>query len=415
MVAAHHLGLDRPVAIKLMRPELRTRKEFVRRFVREARAAARLNSPHVARVFDVGVLDDGAPYIVMEYLDGSDLASWLRQHGPVSVSLAAAIVLQACDAIAEAHAAGIIHRDLKPSNLLVVTGREDPPLVKVLDLGICKLLSSADEPADTAPGPALGTPRYMAPEQLVGAGRADPRSDLWSLGAILYELVTEQAPLHGRAVAEPGAPEARGPVPAIGRGVPAEFEAIVARCLAPDPGARFQRAADLAAALALFAGASAGVPVQHPGRRVRRSRWWALPATLVAGIAATGVWMQWPARDDHAPATDPGRRDLVSIGRSAAPAAAIAPVPTEIARPPAPPSPTAIACAAVESPPAPVARPSAGRQSRSQRPLPLVPAASPRPPSDQAAGTRRAPRFDPPGDALRDPPEASQDPLATPY
>src|SRR3954468_11534176 len=144
VVAAHHLGLDKPVAIKLMRPELRARKDFVRRFVREARAAARLNSRHVAHVYDVGVLDDGAPYIVMEYLDGVDLASWLRQRGPAPVSLAAALVLQACDAIAEAHTAGIIHRDLKPANLLVIAGGDGEPLVKVLDLGICKLLEPGD-------------------------------------------------------------------------------------------------------------------------------------------------------------------------------------------------------------------------------------------------------------------------------
>jgi serine/threonine-protein kinase len=290
VVAAHHLGLDRPVAIKLMRPELRMRKEYVRRFVREARAAARLNSSHVARVFDVGVLDDGAPYIVMEYLDGIDLAGWLRQRGPVPVSLAAAIVVQACDAIAEAHAAGIIHRDLKPSNLLVVTSRDGEPLVKVLDLGICKLVSSADEPADTSTGPALGTPLYMAPEQLAAASRADARSDVWSLGAILYELVTGQVPFPGRTVAELQARVTCDPCPAIGRGVPVAFEAVVARCLAKDPAARFQRAADLAAGLASAAGSGAHVVVSPPHRGRRRLRRWALLAAVLAAQVASDAW-----------------------------------------------------------------------------------------------------------------------------
>jgi serine/threonine-protein kinase len=308
VVAAHHLGLDTRVAIKLMRPELRARREFVRRFVREARAAARLNSRHVARVFDVGLLEDGAPYIVMEYLDGIDLARWIRERGPAPVSLAAAFVLQACDAIAEAHAGGIIHRDLKPSNLLVVTDRDGEPLVKVLDLGICKLLSRGDEPEDTSTGPPLGTPLYMAPEQLAAAGHADARSDLWSLGAILHELVTGRAPFHGCTIAELRARVASEPCPELERtGVPGEFAKIVARCLARDPAARFQRVAELAEALAPFASdlrppCRAAVAM----RRTRRARWWALLAAVaVALVAGDALQPAQPRPGRSAPVVEP--------------------------------------------------------------------------------------------------------------
>src|SRR5262249_51683446 len=159
-----------------------------------ARAAARLTSPHVARVFDTGILDDGAPYIVMEYLRGIDLAAWLKQRGQVSVAEAAAIVLQVCDAIGEAHAVGIIHRDLKPANLFVTRDRNGELFVKVLDLGVCKLMEQVSERTpqltpDTISNDALdtasvqiGTPAYMSPEQLGTVCRSDARSDIWSLG-----------------------------------------------------------------------------------------------------------------------------------------------------------------------------------------------------------------------------------------
>src|SRR5262245_49455089 len=140
VVAAQHLALDKRVAIKLMRPELRVRRDLVRRFLREARAAARLSSRHVAHVFDVGMLEDGAPYIVMEYLDGMNLSAWLRQHGPASVPVAAAMLSQVSDAIAEAHAIGIVHRDLKPANLFVTRDSDSGSTAKAVCLGGCKLV-----------------------------------------------------------------------------------------------------------------------------------------------------------------------------------------------------------------------------------------------------------------------------------
>jgi serine/threonine protein kinase len=253
VVSAHHLALDRRVAIKLMRPEVRARADLVRRFLREARAAARLNSRHVTRVFDVGTLADGAPYIVMELLDGISLGAWLKQRGPAPVPLAAAIVSQASTAIAEAHAAGVIHRDLKPANLFITRDCDGDALVKVLDLGVCKLVDATGDPADTTHSTALGTPMYMAPEQLGGARHADTRSDIWSLGVILYELITGRPPFHGPSLEEVRRSVTFDPVPAMDRGnVPCELEAVIARCLAKDPGARFQRVMELTRALAPF-------------------------------------------------------------------------------------------------------------------------------------------------------------------
>src|SRR4051794_37656982 len=169
VVAAHHIQLDDRVAIKFLLPETLGNGDAVMRFAREARAAVKIKSEHVARVTDVGTLENGAPYMVMEYLEGGDLAAWLQDRGRLPVELAVDLLLQACEAIAEAHAIGIVHRDLKPANLFVARLPGGVQSVKVLDFGISKMTgfsASGGESSATKTSALLGSPLYMSPEQM---------------------------------------------------------------------------------------------------------------------------------------------------------------------------------------------------------------------------------------------------------
>jgi serine/threonine-protein kinase len=195
VVAATHLALDEKVALKFLLPEIARDPANVARFLREARAAAKIRSEHVARVTDVGTLDGGAPYLVMEYLDGEDLAARVARGGPLPVSQAVDCVLQACEALAEAHVLGIVHRDLKPANLFLSRRADGSPSVKVLDFGISKMTSDVGPGAGlTKTSGMMGSPIYMSPEQLQSAKDVDARTDVWALGVILYELLTGTQP-----------------------------------------------------------------------------------------------------------------------------------------------------------------------------------------------------------------------------
>lgn len=253
MVAlARHLQLQQPVAIKLLLPEVLDKDLVVQRFLREAQASVRLRSEHVCRVLDVGQLDNGAPYMVMEYLDGTDLDGLLRQQGPLACGEAVDFVLQACEALAEAHSLGIVHRDLKPANFFLTQRADGSPLVKVLDFGISKTLSPIEESLTTTQS-VLGTPAYMSPEQLRSSKHVDARSDIWSLGVVLYELCTGARPFSASSFSElvlKVAMEAPASLPAQ---VPAELAAVVLRCLCKEPGERFASVAELVCALAPFA------------------------------------------------------------------------------------------------------------------------------------------------------------------
>src|SRR5262245_48550017 len=193
VVAARHLQLDQTVALKFLLPQAIANPEALGRFLREARNAVRLKSEHVARIIDVGTLDDGAPYIVMEFLEGSDLASVLAQQRALAIPVAADFLLQACDAIAEAHSLGIIHRDLKPQNLFVTRRHDGASLIKVLDFGISKSTAGGDFTA-TRTQAVMGSPAYMSPEQMRSAKLVDARTDVWALGVILYQLVLGRVP-----------------------------------------------------------------------------------------------------------------------------------------------------------------------------------------------------------------------------
>jgi len=253
--AATHLALGQLVALKFMLPQAMRHPEAIARFEREARAAVRLKSDHVARVSDVGRLEDGAPYIVMEYLEGEDLDAVI-DRGALPVETAVDYVLQACEAVAEAHALGIIHRDLKPKNLFLTRRLNGKPLVKVLDFGISK--STTDDLSLTSTTQTLGSPNYMSPEQLRVSRDVDVRSDVWSLGVILFELLTGRLPFEAETVTQLTAMVLQDEPPNVSTlrsEVPAHLALAIARCLEKKREARFQNVAELSAAIAPFASA----------------------------------------------------------------------------------------------------------------------------------------------------------------
>jgi serine/threonine protein kinase len=206
VASAMHVELDERVAVKLMKRETMN-PQSIARFLREARAAAKIKSEHVARVTDVGMLESGTPYMVMELLDGEDLSRLVRERGPLSVPDAVDYVLQACEAVAEAHAMGIVHRDLKPENLFLARKPGGQRVVKVVDFGISKQLTregeaSVDDGAKTRTSAWLGSPLYMSPEQMRSAKDVDARTDLWSMGLILFELLTGRVAFNAPSLVE---------------------------------------------------------------------------------------------------------------------------------------------------------------------------------------------------------------------
>jgi serine/threonine-protein kinase len=253
VVAATHLGLQQRVAIKFMLASKIAAREQYERFVREARAAVRLKSEHVARVSDVGTMESGAPYMVMEYLDGRDLSAVLADRGPLPITEAIDHVLQACEAVGEAHAAGIVHRDLKPANLFLTTSAGGADCIKVLDFGISKTADS--ELALTQETAVLGSPLYMSPEQMRATKDTDARSDIWALGVVLYELLTGTTPFHADQVQALCARVFFGeptPIGTLRSDVPPGLEAAIMQCLEKERARRWRNVAEFAAAIAPF-------------------------------------------------------------------------------------------------------------------------------------------------------------------
>jgi len=255
VVQATHLQLHQPVAMKFLLPEVLTNAQVVQRFLREAQAVVRLKSEHVARVIDVGSLEDGAPYMVLEYLDGADLSHFSRQQ--LTIGQIVDLMLQACEALAEAHAIGIVHRDIKPANFFIARHTDGSLLLKVLDFGISKVQQSTLEGNLTATSMVMGTPSYMSPEQMRSSRDVDNRSDIWALGIVLYELLQGVPPFVAESFSGIAIKIATEPLPPLSAQLPQGLAAAVYRCLEKDPARRFQNVAELAHALAPYAQSTA--------------------------------------------------------------------------------------------------------------------------------------------------------------
>jgi serine/threonine protein kinase len=425
VVAATHLHLEERVAIKFLLPEAMENPEAVARFGREARAAVKIRGEHVARVIDVGSFENGAPYMVMEHLDGRDLSTLLTERGALSPAEAVDAVLQACEALAEAHALGIVHRDLKPANLFLTRRPDGTPSVKVLDFGISKVTNaSASDNAMTKTSAIMGSPLYMSPEQMTASRDVDARTDIWAIGVVLYELLAGRAPFRAETLPEICGLILTSAPPAIRNFSPATPEPLqlaVLRCLEKDRTRRYQSVSELAQAIAPFGsratsrsverisrilGANpalydAPVSVPQPAHGGTQSNWGqtnpprsnAIPlmvagaaaVVLVGGLAALWFFRSQPVATDHA-LTAAAAPSVVTTGMpvvsAAAPAAppAVTPAPPPAVTTPAPPAtPPAAAlpiakAAAVQ---AAVAKPTAAKPAPASPPSP-APAAPPR-------------------------------------
>ncbi len=260
---AYHLALEEDVAIKVLQRAAAVDEETVQRFVREAQSVVKLKSEHVARVLDVGTFEDDLPFMVMEFLQGADLGQMVDTHGAMTTPVAVDLVLQACDAIVEAHSLGIVHRDLKPSNLFVSFRPDQSAIVKVLDFGISKSANQSDLSL-TQTQSMLGTPAYMSPEQMRSARSVDARTDIWSIGTVLYELVEARRPFQAESFSEMCVMVAVDPPARMTNAV--ELQPIILRCLAKQPADRYAHVGELMRDLSAFAGTP-----DAAGRYVKRA------------------------------------------------------------------------------------------------------------------------------------------------
>jgi len=255
VVEATHLQLGEKVAIKFLKNDDFEDENRIARFTREAWAAAKIKSDHVAKVTDIANLDGGRPYLVMEHLDGQDLGAVL-DDGSLSLTTAVDYLLQAGEAIAEAHKLGIVHRDLKPENLFLTRRADGSPWIKVLDFGISKFTGGTITNTATL----MGSPLYMAPEQLASAKHVDARADLWALGVILFEMLSGEVPFAGETLPQICTSVMHGKptrLQEVARHLPDALDAAVMRCLAKDPADRFATVGALADAIAQYGTASA--------------------------------------------------------------------------------------------------------------------------------------------------------------
>jgi serine/threonine-protein kinase len=398
VVAATHVQLQTRVALKFLLPEVLGSPQIVDRFLREARAAVRIQSEHVARVLDVGTLADGAPYMVMEYLEGRDLSELLATRQTLPIERCVGYVLEACEAIAEAHSLGIVHRDLKPANLYLANRPGRQAIVKVLDFGISKSMDAASAGL-TKTSAVMGSPCYMSPEQMRSSKDVDARSDIWALGVILYELVTGALPFPGESLPEIVCQVTQGemrPIRDLRPDVPDGLAEAIGRCLQRDPGRRYANVAELARSLADFAPAEGAVFLDRICR--------ILEAGEAAAPRARAPHARRGAQDDssliHAAVSDgatsgvslrPGLRRRIFIALGAALAVGAAVVAWQVAKGRQPPAPVRAASPtpAAATTPSAFVRPEPPAAPAPAEPLPS--AVPPPPPASQAVPDAAAP------------------------
>ena len=325
VVAALHIELGEMVALKFLRSEALAQEELVERFAREARAAVRIKSEYVARVMDVGTLPDGVPFIVMEHLEGKDLADVLAEQGRLPARVAVEYMMQACEALASAHANGIVHRDIKPENLFLTRHAQGVDIIKVLDFGISKLALTS--PASKGSRQfvrtmmPMGSPTYMSPEQIRSSGEVDARTDIWSLGCVLFELLTGTTAFDAPTLMQLSAAileKEPTPLSTLLPDASPELEAVVARCLQKDVTQRFQNIAELAVALYPFAPRRARISAERCSYLLRD-----------AGLPAAEIEIGSVAPPDHQHHSGERRAQTVTsgIGRAnTGPTAAVAPI-----------------------------------------------------------------------------------------
>jgi len=418
VVSARHIQLDEQVALKFLLPDALANQDAVRRFEREARAAVKIKSEHVARVTDVGTLESGSPYMVMEYLSGKDLGDYLAHLGPLPLEEAVEYVLQACEAIAEAHSMGIIHRDLKPANLFRIVRADGTPSIKVLDFGISKVQG---DHAMTQTSSMMGSPQYMSPEQMTAAKSVDARADIWAMGVILLELLSGKAPFDGDTIPELCVAILNSEPPPLSRlrpELPIEVGVIVERALKKNRDDRFANVAEFATALAAYGPPGAAVSAErirrvlgvNPERGARtllvgtgstvddaRPRDRETSATMLAGEGVGGsTFLDASNTQPHPPAKSSLPLVLAAVGALAlvgggawmlaspsTPAAA-----GEATSPSAPADPPAAQPAAAPAPPPPAPTPAAVAPT----PAPPVAPSAPAEPAPKATVTKKAPR-----------------------
>ena len=270
--AARHLNLNELVAVKVLHPKVAVDEESTERFLREARACVKIKNEHVVKVLDVFTGDMlTPPYILMEFLEGAELGKVLAEHGPMPIQMAVDYLLQACEAIAEAHAYGIIHRDIKPANLLLTQTSDGAPFVKVLDFGISKALAPDDGGNQnlTETTAVFGSPTYMSPEQVRSAKHVDARADVWSLGIVLFELLTGRVPFRGESMSGLLASivaDAPMPLTSLRPDAPPGLERVVAGCLEKNRDMRIPSVAELAQLLAPYATPAGHKSIEVIGR-----------------------------------------------------------------------------------------------------------------------------------------------------